>query len=311
MTIQQLIVLVDAMYPSGESDTIKVAYMNMAQAELSEYFGLIAEDTTLNTVADNDTLTLPTGIADVSQIISFDVSNSPPDTDAIVTTATMKVGTYTIAAQPGYPARISVTHTTAGSADTLGTITIAGTVGGEATTEAITPIAGSTVYGSKYFTAITSVTGSGWVTDGTADSITVGISVDRYDVTEYMQAHINDAPYSGHIYYQIYSSAGVKSIVLYPAPSETGCNIRIRYRKALTDLSSTSLSSSPDFDSRFHDMLALYCCFMIASTGASPDTTQANRFAQQYAERVTELWKHKMMTEQVSLKRRRDNVQWH
>jgi len=284
----------------------------MAQNELTPYFGLVAEDTTLNTVANNDSITFPASISDISQIISFDVTTSAPDTDAVVVSATMKVGAYAVAAQPAYPARISVTHTTAGSADTLGTITVTGTVGGTAgTTEEITPVADSTVYGSSYFTAITSVVGADWVTDGTDDSIVVGVSQERYAFTRYETGHIDDTSYTGNIIYQIYSSAGVKSLVMYPAPSITGCNIRIRYRKALTALSSASTSASPDFDSRYHDMLAIYAAYMLASVGASPDTVQANHFLQMYDDKKMELWKYSMETNKVSLKRRRDNRQWH
>jgi len=311
-TVAELITLTDALYPNAATDTTVVSYFNMAQNEISPYFGLVAEDTTLNTVADNDALAFPTGVTDISQIISFDVSNSAPDTDAIVESASMKVGTYTIAAQPGWPARISVTHTTNGSADTLGTITITGTVAGTAgTTESITPVADSTVYGSSYFTAITDVTGASWVTDGTDDSITVGVSPERYDFTRYAVAYMDDSEPFNNSVHQIYTSAGVKSLIIYPAPSETGCNIKIRYRKALTTLSASSTTVSPDFDSRFHDMLAIYAAYMICSSGASPDTVQANRFMQQYDNRLTELWKFSMEKDSVSMKKRRDNKHWH
>ena len=312
-TVAQLLTAVDANYSNAATDATVVGYFNEAQNKISPYFGLIAEDTTLYTVADNDSLAFPTGIDDVSQIITFDINNSAADTDAIVTMASMKVGTYTIAAQPTKACRISVTHAAVGNTDTLGTITIAGTVDGTATTEAITPVANSTVYGNKFFDAsgLTSITGASWVTNGTADTITVGISLDRYDYTRYEICDISDTEPSGYSYYQIYTSAGVKSLVIHPTPSITGCNIRIRYRKRLTALSESSTSASPDFNSQFHDLLSLWATYKICSNGASPDMTQANHFLEEYNDRLTDLWKYTNETEQISLKRHRDNKQWH
>jgi len=285
----------------------------MCQNELSPYFGLMGEDTTLYTVADNDSLAFPTGITDISEIEFFDINNSAADVDAIVTSASMKVGTYTIAAQPTAAKRISVTHTAVGNADTLGTIVVAGTVDGTATTETITPVSGSTVYGNKFFDAsgLTSITGAGWVTNGTADTITVGVSLDRYDFTRYTVAYKDDVSYSGNVVYQVYTSAGVKSLVIYPVPITTGCNVKITYHKALTALSESSTSVSPDFDSKFHDILAVYAAYMIASNGASPDVIQSNHFLDMYNNRLIDLWKFSMEKDKVSMKKRRDNRQWH
>lgn len=310
-TLAQLISLTDLLYPNSETSANKVIYMNLAQDKISAYVGLIVEDTTKNTVADDDNIAFPSGCTDISQIITFDVSNSPPDTDAIVTSASMKVGTYTIAAQPAWPARISVTHTANGSADTLGTITIAGTVAGSATTEVITPSSGTTVYGSKYFTAITSVTGASWVTNGTADTITVGVSSQREDFTRYEKGYIDDVGYNGHVIYQIYTSAGVKSLVIYPAPDETGCNIKIRYRKALTAMDSASTSASPDFDNKYHSILAYFAAWSIANNSASPDTVRANQLRYEYEMLMNDLWKNQFEMEEQSLKKRTDNRQWH
>jgi hypothetical protein len=312
-TVAQLLTLTDALYPNAASDATVVGYFNMCQNELSSYFGLVAEDTTLYTVADNDSLSFPAGINDISQIISFDVYNAIVSKDKIVSSTAMKVGTYTIADQPDSACRISVTHVAVGNTDTLGTITIAGTVDGTATTEVIIPIANSTVYGNKYFDAggITSVTGASWITNGTADNITVGVSQNRYDFTRYSVANIDDTKLSGNVIYQVYTSAGVKSLVVYPTPTTTGCNIRIRYKKDLTVLSESSTSVSPDFDSKFHDILAIYAAMMICGSGASPDIVQYNHFLETYTNRMTDLWKYTMGQSKISLKRRGDNKQWH
>jgi len=98
------------------------------------------------------------------------------DVDKVVTSVNMKVGAYTIAAQPANPVNITVSHTQVGGVtDTLGTITIVGTRLGQAVTEVITPLDGTTASGAKLFDAITSATGAGWVIDTTEDTITIGV----------------------------------------------------------------------------------------------------------------------------------------
>jgi len=100
------------------------------------------------------------------------------DVDKVVTTTDMKVGTYTIAAQPALPVNITVSVTTVDTADTLGTVDIVGTRLGRSVTETITPVAGSAIAGAKIFDAITSITGVGWVIDGVEgneDTITIGV----------------------------------------------------------------------------------------------------------------------------------------
>lgn len=101
------------------------------------------------------------------------------DVDRIVTSVDMKVGSYTVAAQPDVPRNITVTATAVGTADTMGTITVTGTnVFNQTITEVLTPVAGSTVAGAKAFKTVTSVVGAGWVIDaseGTKDTVTVGV----------------------------------------------------------------------------------------------------------------------------------------
>lgn len=104
---------------------------------------------------------------------------SPVVTDATwyMTSANMRVGAYTLArTAPDVGARnVVVSHTAAGIADTLGTITVVGTnLAGAAISEVITPSSGATAVGAKAFATITSVTGAGWVIDGGNDTITIG-----------------------------------------------------------------------------------------------------------------------------------------
>jgi hypothetical protein len=102
----------------------------------------------------------------------------PIDVDKIVTSVAMKLGAYTIAAQPIAPCLLSVTNTVVDVADTMGTITIVGTdINGAALTEVVTPVANSTVYTTNEFASVTSATGAGWVIGGTtADNITIGVA---------------------------------------------------------------------------------------------------------------------------------------
>jgi hypothetical protein len=99
------------------------------------------------------------------------------DVDRIVTTANMRVGTYTIAASPDIPRNITVTHTQVGGVtDTLGTIDFVGTdIDDNALTETITPLDATIAVGTKAFKTITSATGVGWVIDTVEDTITIGV----------------------------------------------------------------------------------------------------------------------------------------
>jgi hypothetical protein len=100
----------------------------------------------------------------------------PLDVDKIVTTANMKVGAYTIAAQPTAPCRITVSHTAVGAADTLGTVNIVGTLpDGTVLHELVTPVNGATVSTVNEFASVTSATGAGWVIGEGNDTLTIGV----------------------------------------------------------------------------------------------------------------------------------------
>lgn len=102
-------------------------------------------------------------------------------TNRIVTSANMKVGTYTIAnASPVWSggALITITHTTvAAGTDTLGTITFVGTdLTGATITETVTPVADSVATSTKVFRTVVSATGAGWVIAGGNDTIVIGVA---------------------------------------------------------------------------------------------------------------------------------------
>jgi len=102
------------------------------------------------------------------------------DVDWFVASVDMKVGAYTLAhTAPDVGARnVTVTQTATDTEDTNGTIVVVGKdLAGNEITETLTPNAGATVAGAKAFASITSITGVGWVIDGsegTEDKITVG-----------------------------------------------------------------------------------------------------------------------------------------
>lgn len=310
-TVSELIAIIDANYPSATSAANKVAYMNMALSVLSNDYGLLATDESLVTAANEDEYALPTGIDDISQIEAFEIANLVPDTDCVMTATDMQVGAYTITEQPTAPSRLSFTHVSDGATDTLGTIALVGVSGGVAVSETITPVADSTVYSTYYYDEITSVTGADWVVDGDADSLSIGTKNSRYDTQRYPIGYRNDKPFSARCIYQAYSSAGVKSLVIYPAPVVAGLPIMIRYKKPLTALSSTSLTASPEFDSKYHHMLAIYACYAIAASGSSPDTIQANRFSAEYDGLVQQLWRDGAIKKINSPKQRKDNRTWY
>lgn len=106
-------------------------------------------------------------------------------TNRFVASANMKVGTYTIAnASPVWSGGclVTLTHTTvAAGTDTLGTVVIVGTdLTGSAITETLTPVADSTVTGTKIFRTVTSATGAGWVIAGGNDTLVIGCAAGSY-----------------------------------------------------------------------------------------------------------------------------------
>jgi hypothetical protein len=120
-----------------------------------------------------------------SESIAVSVSATVPTrlvaqvANRLVTSANMKVGAYTVAnggvAADGNPFVVSLTHTTATGADTLGTVTVTGTdLVGATVRETLTPVADAMVVGSQVFKTVTEVVGAGWVINGGNDTLVVG-----------------------------------------------------------------------------------------------------------------------------------------
>lgn len=101
--------------------------------------------------------------------------------NTIVASANCKTTAHTLAITTlDVPRNVSVTVTTAGSADVAHDYVITGTdYNGNALTETITCINGSTVAGTKAFKTVSSVVSAGWVINATststADTVTVGV----------------------------------------------------------------------------------------------------------------------------------------
>ena len=134
---------------------------------------------------------------------------------------------------------------------------------------------------------------------------------DRYDYTKYYVSRSEQNPAADLSYFQIVDSTGAKSLVLYPAPTTSGYTIIIRYRKRLARLSASILTATPEFDERYHHILALFCAHMICSVGASPDAYQADMFMQKYKSALDELWDDTTRERVKNKKVRKDNGQWH
>lgn len=128
---------------------------------------------TLQASSDASWKVLNPGAGSVTKISLGAVANDV--TNATVTSTNMKVGTYTIAAQPDVPRNVTVSHTAVSTVDTLGTIVIVGTdYAGDALTETLTPSNGTIVAGTKAFRSITSITGVGWVIQAGNDTVVLG-----------------------------------------------------------------------------------------------------------------------------------------
>lgn len=134
---------------------------------------------------------------------------------------------------------------------------------------------------------------------------------DRYDYTQYHLSRSEYDPKEYYTYHEIISDSGAKKFVLYPIPDTVNLPIVIRFRKSLTALSASSLSASPDFDSRYHIALAYFAISELASAGASPDTFQADYYMQKFESTEYDLWKLTNEAEKKNKKKRTDNPQWH
>lgn len=141
---------------------------------------------------------------------------------------------------------------------------------------------------------------------GTSDT-----PADSFDYVQYRFHEIEKGRPYGNVFYQLYSSSGVKTFGIYPIPTEDDLPIRITYLKPLTEATISTLTSSPDFDSRYHDLLVYYSCYMICSSGASPDGVQADAFYQKYKDGLEELWKLKSQKIIDAPLKRRDNATWY
>lgn len=114
--------------------------------------------------------------APISAWVGLSTLLGAADDDKIVESTNMVNGAYSIAAQPSVPSLLEVLQTAVGTADTSGTITVVGKDSlGREITEVVVPVAGTKVYTTKYFSYFTSITGAGWVTASTNDTIKMGV----------------------------------------------------------------------------------------------------------------------------------------
>lgn len=135
--------------------------------------------------------------------------------------------------------------------------------------------------------------------------------VDRFDYVRYTYIEQEYGRPMGSSFYQVVDSSGDKTLGLYPVPSVASLPIRITYQKKLTEATASTLATEPEFDSRYHDLLVYYACHLICSSGASPDTIQADSFMQKYEEGLEELWRNKMEKTVAAPPKMRDNRTWY
>ena len=151
-------------------DGIQKRYAMKARDLFSDVLSSPVSDTDAANAGVENLLMRPVGFRAGQPVVA--------DVDRIVTSTSMIVGAYTVAnasAAGGIALNVTVTNTTNGAFDTPGTIAVVGTdIDDQALTESIIPATNATVQGTRAFKTVTSVTGVGWVTDGTDDDIEVG-----------------------------------------------------------------------------------------------------------------------------------------
>ena len=76
MTVNEILQKIDSLYPNAESASLKVRFMNDCINSMSVEYGTIVEDSTVTTVADDDSYSFPSGLTDVSEIIQLSIGNS-------------------------------------------------------------------------------------------------------------------------------------------------------------------------------------------------------------------------------------------
>lgn len=135
--------------------------------------------------------------------------------------------------------------------------------------------------------------------------------IDRYDYLNYDQSPADGDYPKMYSYHQIYGFDGGKKLCLYPTPLENDFPIRITYLKKLTECTMSTLSLEPEFDPRWHNLLVYYSCYLVCSSGASPDTVQADAFKVKFEEGIEDLWRYRMTQSIYDPMFKRDNKFWH
>jgi len=102
--------------------------------------------------------------------------------------------------------------------------------------------------------------------------------------TEYSFAEMSDV-LSGYKYFDGLSG----NIGLYPVPSTTGYNVRIRYKERPVLLDSTNQSVTPNIKEDYHMALVYATISEIASAGSNPDIDIANNYTNKFNAILREL----------------------
>lgn len=77
MTLAEILQKIDARYPNAVSISDKIHYLNLAQYDISKFFGRYIEDiTSLTTVATQERYDYPTNLGDISDIIMLEISTT-------------------------------------------------------------------------------------------------------------------------------------------------------------------------------------------------------------------------------------------
>lgn len=325
MTVQALLDLINSEYNNNASVATKVGYMNRALDELSaERFGPLVEDTSIITVEDQESYTMLTGMSDIADIDYLGVANTYPyqaETAVCTTGAETQAGTITVtvtaANMAGTPHSVALEVENADSAAAVAgkvraalaadaTLMAFFEVGGTGTSVILTALE-NVLPDSTMAIAVVDTDSTGVIFSSSTDS---SVALLRSQYIKYNVGYADDEVMSGNCYFQTVDSSGVKKIALNPIPGAAGYRVMIRYNKKMTALAVDALTAAPEFDDRFHDILAYYAIKSLAGASQSPDTTPHNYWAQMYEAGKRGLWKLRMSRNAIAGSDRRDNPHW-
>jgi len=323
MDVTALLAMIDAYYPNAETSATKVSSMNTVLHNLSaKKYGLLVEDISLITVEDQEAYSFPDGLTDVYYMDFMGIGTEFPyqARTIICTHAATGTGTITLvvtaAGMTGSPVSVALEVTIGDTASEVADL-VRTALEDNAQVAAFFTISGSGA--NVIITAIDNVADDSTMdiafTDTDTTGVTFGSDADstltsRDDYLKYDIGYADDLPRYGQYYFQKVTSAGVKSLAIYPVPSTSGYRIMLRFYKTIPDLSADTVTGVPEIDSNFHEMLVYYAIHQLAAAGDSMNADQANLYMQKYENMRRDFIMMMQSRQHSTANDRRDNNHW-